>query len=337
MSTAKKSAKVLSIRSMKQITSETKSYIDGRKKGTIKSLKVSSSKINEAIMDGFDWNRIITIAGLSGSGKSTISRQWVKEMIELNEEKFEILSFQFEMLGIDEVARDLAGSARCNIKEIYSAGNALTDEKQAKLNELLDSFSTYPISVVDTAGTVSDIRDTILYYIHENNLIEKNTGLVVTIDHTLLVKPNEHEDEKIVVDNLMKTLVELKKVISSIGGKVLFFVLSQLNRNIETNERIINSKLHYPNKNDIFGASSVYYSSDYVIIIHRPAIIEGIGNWYGPPKKNFPQGLPVFNPSKSSQSMIYLHIIKERFGMNRIIPMLDDLEYSKIVEHSFKS
>lgn len=337
MSTGKKSAKILPIKSMRQITAETTEYINGRKLGKIKSLKTSAERVNEAIMDGFDWNRIITIAGLSGSGKSTLCRQWIKDFIQLNPlEKFEVLSFQFEMLGIDEVARDLSSSSKISIKEMYSAGVVLEDDKQNRLNELLDKFSHYPISVVDTAGTVNDIKDTILYYFTENNLIENNIGLVVTIDHTLLVKPNEYEDEKVVIDNLMKTIVEIKKIVASAGGKILFFVLSQLNRNIESNDRILNSKLHYPNKNDLFGASSVYYSSDYVIIIHRPAIVEGLGNWYGPPKKNFPQGLPVFNPTNSNQSMIYLHIIKERFGMNRIIPMLDDLEHSSITEYTFK-
>lgn len=134
----------------------------------------------------------------------------------------------------------------------------------------------------------------------------------------------------------MHMLVALKKYLTSLGVKVLFIVLSQLNRNIESNDRIINPRLQYPNKTDLFGASSIYYSSDYVIIIHRPAVIEGLGNWYGPAVKGFPNGLPIYNPSNSNQPMIYLHIIKERFGMNRVLAMVDELEKSRVTEYDLK-
>jgi replicative DNA helicase len=270
---------------------------------------------------------------MSGSGKSTIVRQWLKEMIELNpKEKFDVLSFQFEMLGLDEVARDVSSKLDKSIKELYSAEGNLSDNDMARVNQTLDALKNYPIFVVDNIGTVDDIRDTILFYATSNKLAERKRGLVVTIDHSLLVRMRDGDDEKQTLDRLMHTLVFLKKYLSTIGIKTIFIVLSQLNRNIETNDRITNPKLHYPNKNDLFGASSVYYSSDYVLILHRPCLVEGLGNWYGVAKRNYPDGLPVFNPKNPRQPMIYLHVIKERFGHNRIIPMLDDLGNGKITE-----
>lgn len=332
MSTEKESSN-LTIKSLSQVVEEAKEYIEKRRTGEERSLKVSSNKVNEAIMNGFDWGRIITVAGLSGSGKSTIARQWLKEMVELNpKEKFEILSFQFEMLGVDELARDLSSKANMSVKNIYSANAPLTQEQKNYIDILLKELSKYPISIVDNIGTVVDIMKTIMYFVNSHKLIENKKGLVVSIDHTLLVKPEKHQDEKQVVDALMHMLVMLKKFLSSKGLKIMFFVLSQLNRNIEMSERITNPRLHYPNKTDIFGASSIYYSSDYVIVIHRPAIIEGLGNWYGPAKRGFPNGLPVFNPDNPEQPMIYLHIIKERFGSNEIIAMLDELERSHVAE-----
>jgi hypothetical protein len=269
------------------------------------------------------------------SGKSTILRQWIKEMIELNPiEEFDVLSFQFEMLGVDEAARDVSSKLHKSVKEIYSAGTKLTDTEHKKVESVLDTLKDYPIYVVDNLATVNEIKDTILYYVSTNELAIRKRGLVVSIDHSLLCKPNgDRTDEKQILDDLMKMLVELKKILVADGVKAMFFVLSQLNRNIESTERITNPKLHYPNKGDLFGASSVYYSSDYVMILHRPCLIEGLGNWYGPARKNYPNGLPVFNPNVATQSMIYLHIIKERFGANKIVPMLDELQHSKITEY----
>ncbi len=240
------------------------------------------------------------------------------------------------MLGLDEIARDVSSRINKSVKEIYSAGTPLTDNEEKEIHSYLEEFKKFSVNIVDQPGTVSNIKDTILYYCSINKLAEKKKGLIITLDHTLLVKREEGEDEKTTLDNLMHTLVALKKFLSSSGIRVIFFVLSQLNRNIETTERIVNPKLHYPNKNDLFGASSVYHSSDYVIILHRPCLIEGLGNWYGraKPEYGFPDGLPVYNPQNKDQPMIYLHIIKERFGKPGIIAMLDDLAHSKITEYS---
>jgi len=199
-------------------------------------------------------------------------------MIELNNERFDVLTFQFEMLGLDEVARDVSSKLEQSVKRIYSADGVLSETEFNKASSILDELKKYPIFVVDNLGNVLEIKDTILYYISTKKLIESKKGLVITIDHSMLVKPLDGEGEKETLDRLMHTLVLLKKFIASLGGKVIFFVLSQLNRNIETSERITKPSLHYPTKNDLFGASSVYYSADYVIIVHRPCLIEGLGN-----------------------------------------------------------
>lgn len=271
---------------------------------------------------------------MPGSGKTTLLRQWVKEFVENNPNvKFDVLSFQFEMLGVDELAKDASSKTDISIKEIYSAQKSLDEKKLNKIREALDSMRDFPMSIVDNLGTVSQIRDTILTYCNDQQLAENKRGLVVTLDHSLLIKSEAKQDEKSKIDEFYHTLVQLKKYLSSVAGvNVIFLILHQLNRNIESYERVTNPKLHFPNKTDLFAASSVYYSSDYVIIIHRPVLIEGIDTWYGPPLKNGKPGLPVFNPLNKAQSMIYLHVIKERFGETRVLAMVDELKYSRIAE-----
>ncbi|MFN9111574.1 MAG: DnaB-like helicase C-terminal domain-containing protein [Bacteroidota bacterium] len=315
----------LEIKSVKTVADNTKQYIIDRRNSKQRSLRVKSEKVNSCFMNGFDWNRIITVAGLSGSGKSTLVRQWIREMIENNQEEFEVLTFQFEMMGIDEIARDLSSKISKSVKEIYSATSKLDEKSVEEVSYLLDEIGNYPISIVDNHGTVEQIRSTIIDFVKAK---EKN--IVVTIDHTLLVKGN---DEKETIDSLYQMLIETKKDIDSMGYKVMFIVISQLNRNIESIDRLSNAKFHYPNKTDLFGASSVYFSSDYVIVAHKPILLlEGISETYGPVKKGFKNGLPLF---KDARPLIYLHVIKDRFGSNnKIIPFVDNLEFSSMNETS---
>lgn len=256
-------------------------------------------------------------------------------MVELNkDQEFDILSFQFEMLGVDEITKDVSSKLDKNVKDIYSAEKPITTAEYNKITKELDALQEYPIFVIDRTGTVKEIIDTVLNHVTTHDLAKKKRGIVVTLDHTLLCRAEKGEDEKSMIDHLMHSLIALKKYLCDIGVKCIFIVLSQLNRNIESIDRITNPKLHYPNKTDLFAASSIYYSSDYVIIIHRPALIEGLGNWYGPARKGHPKGLHVYNPSNDQQPMIYLHIIKERFGVNRIIAMVDELEFGRIQEYN---
>jgi replicative DNA helicase len=316
---------------------KTLDYINDLRTGKIKSLKTSKEKLNKTILNGIDWNRILTIAGLSGSGKSTILEELKRDFIELNDcNSFEILSFEFEMLIEDQLVRHLSSKLNKPTKKIYSAEESLTNEEFEKAKQILQEHKKSPIFYVDNAGTVDQIVNTILTFVEERNLIQHDKGIVITIDHVLLTKGKQSDAEKAIVDDLMRAFISLKKYFSSIGLRCIFIVLSQLNRDIESPERITNSMLHYPTKNDIFAASSVYYCSDYVIITHKPSQITGIGEFYGPPmpKKGFPKGLPTRCPTNSEQSMIYWHVIKERFGVSKIIPVLEDFKNARTIEYN---
>jgi len=259
-----------------------------------------------------------------------------RDFVTLNpNEKFDILSFEFEMLIEDQLTRSLSSALGKTVKEIYSAEKPLGDAEMELVKTKLKSFGDAPIYYVDNAGTVPQIVSTILTFAHTNISPYADKGLVVTIDHLLLTKGKEGEREKEIVDNLMQALISLKKYFASIGLRCIFVVLSQLNRDIESSERTSNKLLHYPTKNDIFAASSVYYCSDYVMITHRPAAISGISGFYGPEREEdgFPQGLPIRCPNDPSKTMIYWHVIKERFGNNITMMMVDDFKNSSVKEY----
>lgn len=335
--TGKKSSNALEIKHISEGVLHAKKYIKDRKDGIERSLQTSFKKLNKTLMDGIDWYRILTIAGLSGSGKSTILENLKRDFMTLNpQESFEILSFEFEMRIEDQLTRNVSSKVNKSVKELYSAGSPLSETDFEVVTEELDKIADAPIYYVDNVGTVKEIIDTIIYFVNSNRLEDSGKGLIVTIDHLLLTKGKGTEKEKDKIDNLMQQLVALKQYFSSRKIKCLFITLSQLNRDIETGDRILKRELHYPNKNDIFAASSVYYCSDYVIITHKPAGINGIRDWYGPEREGFPYGLPVKCPSDTTKAMVYWHVIKERFGDNKVLAMVEDFKNSKILEYDLK-
>lgn len=262
------------------------------------------------------------------SGKSTILEELKRDFCNLNERDFYILSFEFEMLIEDQLTRSVASKVEKSVKELYSQGAEIDDALEA-----LDVYSQMPIYFVDNVGTVQDIRETIVDFVM-NVCKPESKNIIITLDHLLLTKGKRGDDEKDIIDELMRTFVELKKYISSLGIKCLFVSLSQLNRDIESPTRVLSNQLHYPNKTDLFAASSTYYCSDYVIIAHRPASIPGITRWYGPPKGKWNQGLPL--KSERGKDLIFFHVIKERFGSNTILFMEEDFKYSRLLEYDIE-
>jgi len=281
----------------------------------------------------------MTIGGQSGSGKSTILEQFKKDFIDLNDPDFEILSFEFEMLIEDQLSRYLASLGKYTIKDIYSATSPLDDAAFEEVQEALNKRRGVPVYYVDNPGTPYEIKETILEFIQNRKLLERNLGLVITIDHILLTKGRSGENEKEIIDTLMDVLNEIKKYCAHIGLRCLILGLSQLNRDIERMERVENPLYHFPNRNDMFAASSVYHTSDYVLISHRPAtvngmkrIINGVEKGYGPPRTEFPDGWPLVYPKDPTRDMVYWHLIKERFGKPGVIALAEDFKHYKLEE-----
>lgn len=176
--------------------------------------------------------------------------------------------------------------------ELYSADedrNTVTDDDIEQLHKHAEQLKKYPIFYVDSPGTVEEIRSTIEYF--QKGAKEKKKWLVVILDHTLLTRGKAGESERATLYDLQRLFMEIKKY-----GRTTILQISQMNREIEASERLNNPAMHYPMRRDIFGGDSVFQSSDYVIVLHRPETL-GIKE-YGPKHK------PVEN-------MIYMHFLNE--------------------------
>jgi len=327
---------MLSYRHISHAVEKFINYVDGRRKGVIKSLKTSLPKLNKTTMDGFDWGRITTIAGPSGGGKSLFLEQLKRDFCDLNpDQKFEILSFEFEMLATDQVSRSVSGKLNMYTKSIYSAGEKkVSDNQMEYIENTARGMKKYPIYYVEQSGTPDEIYTTAVEFAATRKLREQNKGLVITIDHTLLTEGKEGQSEQAVVNELCKKTVKLKKYFESINVNCMIIMLSQLNRDATSSERISNPTFHFPTRNDIFGSSKVFFASDYVFVIMKPLVLEGIeaiGSGYGP------SGWPLYNPDNKEQPCIYLHVLKDRFGSNKVLHLLDNFKSSRIDEYVKKS
>lgn len=288
-----------------EVTNETLKYIDDRRKGNIVSLKTRWSKFNEVCF--FEPNMIYTIAGTSGTGKSAFVNTITNDLIDLNpSQEIVILNFSFEMLSYRNIGRLLSNKLKLTTNELYSQLIPVQDEEYRLIKTTAQSFDNKEIYYVDTPMTVEKMEETILYY---HNNIAKGKWLVIVLDHTLLV---EGDSERGTLIDLQKMFIRVKKLY-----KTSIIQISQMNRNIETPERINNPVTHYPMRSDLSASDAIFQASDYVMALSRPEILSL--QFYGTNR------LPVKNK-------VYLHLLKVREGEPCILCFENNLKYGDLIE-----
>ena len=289
-------------------------YIKERHLGITKSLKTRWDKFNNTCMGGIEPNAIYTFAGISGSGKSSFLNSLETDLFTCNpHENFVILSFNFEMLSSRQVGRKISSKLNKTTQQLYSglSHESLSDEELKNIEIEANKFKSLPIYYVDLPGTVDEIRETILEFSKLDFV--KNKWLIIFLDHTLLTKGRQGEKEREILANLQYMFMEMKKF-----DKNTIIQLSQLNRDIESTERLNNPNMHFPTRRDIFGGESVFQASDYVAVLHRPETLQlktyGPANWL------------VAN-------LVYMHFLKNREGNLKILEFSNNLKYNRIEEY----
>ena len=298
------------------------SFIEERRLGYNSSLKTSLPKLDAVLLDGIPPNRILTIAGMSGSGKSIFSDQLIDDFVK-NDQRVKVLSIELEMAGTDIALRQLSANTGIDSGLMLSSNKRkLSAEDYAKVIETGKILSEREIYIVDEPVSVSSVEEVIRDFMVDTDFYNDDYFLVVKIDYvSLLDKDKVTDNELSIVTALYKILVNIKKEISNKGKRVLFVCLSQLNRDIESTERLKPENQH-PLAKDLFAASAVQFGSDYVVIIHNPSKLNLVS--FGvkrEPVKN-EEGLPI----------IYIFIKKNRFGREGYFPAIGDFAKGKIAQ-----
>ncbi len=281
---------------------EFEKYVTSIRNGSIKSMDLGFKKMNKAMSSGLEWHTLWTIAAMSGAGKSAFSNQLETNILQLNPDVCS-LNFTLEMMPFKQMARKMSKILSKSTKEIYSDH---TIDIQSKLNVLASLDITY----VEEAKSVQEIKQTIVDFYKERASVNPNIGVIVFFDHMLLT--DDSGEERLVIKYLSKMFADITN-----QYKISVIALSQLNRDIESMDRIVNPIGHYPMKKDIFGGDGIFQASDYVTVLHRP---ERLGiDFYGP------QRLPTTGQA-------FLHFIKVREGEEMIIQLNADLAHNNLYE-----
>ena len=299
------------VRSMKVVAQEAINYIAGRREHNIVSLKTRWAKFNKQCMGGIEPNTVYTIAGISGSGKSSFVNELTTDIIDLNPtEDIIILNFSLEMVGFRQIGRTLSNKLRKTTSTLYSSETDLDEETFKKVIAVSNQLKEYPIYFVDDPGTPLEVGNIIKTF-YETYVKDTNKHFVIVYDHTLLTKH---------VGSAIETASELERVFIQAKKYPLTSVvqIAQMNRNIESSERINNPSSHYPMRSDLSSSDAMFQASDYVLVMHRPEILNI--QEYGPNR------LPTNNK-------VYMHMLKNRdAGKPCILEFENDLAFNNLVE-----
>ena len=304
-----KSYNTLPFKHISKATDEIIDYMGQRKNHKIDSLRTRWPKFNTLCMGGIEPNAIYTFSGISGSGKSSLVNTLETDLIDLNPNReLVVLSFNFEMLASRQVGRKLSYKLKETTSTLYSAVTSIDDNAFEKVKNEAENIKKYPIYYVDTPSTVEHIAETIDYFY---DVIAKGKWLIIILDHTLLVTSNGRDERTTIID-LQKLFMQIKK-----KPNISIIQISQMNRNIEQPERIINPTNHYPMRSDLSTSDFIFQSSDYVIVLHRPELL----------------GITAYGPQRQLVAdMVYLHFLKNREGDLKILRFINDLKYNNLIE-----
>lgn len=251
---------------------ESLSYLDGRKKGKITSLKTPWKKFNDATTDGIEWHSTTVIGARPATGKTLIKDLIVSAAFKLNPlMNFRVLEFQFEMLGKNSAIREYSQNLGVSYKYLCSADGKLTDEDFEKCRAYAKAKLQYPIDMVEEACNVIEFREIIEEYMKLHSTLNKDgtrtyKNTIVTLDHSLLLDNSPYGDDMSMLKALGKTVTALKR-----KYPIAFIILSQLNRNIDSPERNEDGKYgNFILDSDIFGSDALLQHADTLIGLNRP-------------------------------------------------------------------
>jgi replicative DNA helicase len=287
-------------RHISEVYMEGLEYMHDRREGLITSIRTPWYEWNDAMMDGIEWNTINVIAGRPGSGKTLIANQITREAFALNpSEQLAILECQWEMVGRNQALREISGALGRTLRDLNSVDAKLSREEMEAAQNYCLSRGHLPVYTIENPLTVLGFERQV------TGFCEAHPGkkIIVSVDHSLLFRKAQGEKDKFeMLHNLGETLTRMKKTLP-----VMFIILSQLNRDPESTERMKEGTHgNYLLDSDVYGGDALLQHADSLVMINRPAKY----NWkfYGPEQYVVPL----------DGNMLAFHFNKVRNGEPRI-------------------
>jgi replicative DNA helicase len=307
------------IKTYVEILEEGLQYIEDRRLGKIKSFKLPWDGLNKMGVGGLEWGSMLTIGARPGAGKTMFVSQILRESKLLNPtQDFNVLEFQFEMGPKQTAARDFVAQTALDYNQVLSTHKQVDEFSIKMMKQYVDeqknfqSFGSYRTQI-NTALTVRKMEEAV--HTAYNGLGGK--PLIITIDHSWLIKKDKDEKEKITtLYNTVEMLMHLKNKLP-----IIVIMITQLNRSIDEPVRKMPGTIgNYPTSSDIFGGDALMQGSDMVVVLNRPfkVDIESYG------RKEY--------PCKTDD--IFTHILKSRNSADdtNLIFMKADFPRQRILE-----
>jgi len=251
---------------------------------------------NRHLLGGFQPGKLYIIGGRPGTGKSAFSNQLVFDLLDnaqLLHKKVVVFYWSFEMPGYQQLLRTAAKDTRKNMMQLYSVDDTLDQNSFKNFVKSVSKYVKYPVYFQSKPRTVKYIEDACTRY----HLSSPETKIINLIDHSRLV-PGEEDKEMERLNSLSKACMRMQ---ANMG--VMNILLSQLNRNIEKEDRAKNQ--YQPLLTDLFGGDSIGQDAHVVMMIQRPHDLYGIREKYC---------------GEDPVGLLALHIEKNRDGVLGMIP-----------------
>ncbi len=288
---------MIKFKSVQDAIQETISYIEGRQEGLISSLRTGFPKMDNAMIDGIEWNSTVTIGGRPSVGKSAVSDCLVEGALKSNLDHngspdFDLLDFNWELSSRVTLLRRIAAKMQKSYKYIISAeGNKITKEELEAIKEyLVDYYGTLPITFCEEPLSVKQWGETIRKHIDKT---KRKT--LIRLDHTLLTRRSASEGSQ--VEMLLNLLMEANVIKKDYPA--IFMLLTQLNREFEDRQENATDKA-FPRQSDVYGGDAAAMFSETMLLLNAPTKY-GI-TFYG----NKPGARSVMDDD------LFIHMVKNR-------------------------
>ena len=204
---------------------------------------------------------IITLVGISGSGKSFVLQQIEEDIfnrdLNSNCDDYVLLRANWEMSVFKLLIRKLKRSLNRSVKSILF--NETKAEDVEKFKKVCDEERSGNIYYLEDPCDPKTFYETAKAFLTEH---KKKKQVVITIDHIALVRDILGNKKKS-MDDLVEYINSLKKEFSNVS----FIILSQMNREIEGRSDV---RFLAPQRGDIYNSDTMYHISDIVLAIHNP-------------------------------------------------------------------
>jgi len=298
------------ITSINKAVSEAATYVSGVASGTIPVFRTPWEQLNrlyvynpEKGISGYEGGSIVTFAGHSGTGKTSILCQAAVEMCTLNP-GVRVLAMSLETQAKSLALRMISHLQKNTKSDLVSGISEIDKGSKALLSNL-------PIDIWDFGLDVNTIRKLIFEYIADYS----DQSVILLLDHTRLVLPANFEHENATMKKMINVFHDAKKRYSD----CLYVIFSQLNDSVKTDIRINpdNYSGHYPRYTDVYYGRELFQASDSVVVINNP-------------QKNF---LSIYGPDRyPTEGYIFFHVLKSRDGREEVFPLIEELKHNTVRE-----